>query len=116
MCDSTPDVISTSQCNTTVTKNWTWQFPSQTINIQFSNPISNTYGMQNIPINSRAVCNFSVEGNGLPSCTLGFFTKNGNLYIDCESIIFCAYQIGKKGDSYIMRSQDGFTTSTLTPQ
>jgi hypothetical protein len=117
MCDDSPNPISTSACSMNVPTNWIWKFPSQTISdVTFSNPISNIYGMNGNPVMGRAVCNFSVSGTGLPSCVLGFFTRAGNLYIDTIDSTFCAYQIGKQGNSYIMRSQDGSTTSTLTPQ
>lgn len=117
-CPKSVVPVNRKNCTMNVPKNWKWIFPDKTILVTFDNPVTNEYNLGNATILSRAVCNFDVHDNNkiIPSCSKGFLTGNGNLYIDAESNIYCAYQIGKGADgSYIMRSQDGDTTSMLIP-
>lgn len=129
-CPKIVTPVNSENCNIVVAKNWKWVFPNKTLFVTFDQPISNQYGLGGRPVVSRAVCNFSVYDSGknpttsisIPPCdinkgrSVGFFTKNGNLYIDSYTNLYCAYQIGRNSDgSYLMRSQDGSTISSLYP-
>lgn len=129
-CPKSPVPVSTQKCSINIPQNWKWIFPDKTIPITFGNPVTNSYNLGGKPVGSRAVCSFEVYDTGtsssgskiIPPCdinkglTQGFFTRNGKLYIDSYTNLYCAYQIGRNSDgSYVMRSQDGATTSTLSP-
>jgi hypothetical protein len=76
---------------------------------------------------ARAVCGFDIKAtyagsgtpaNPVPSDLAGFATNFGGkwkIYFDSDkSFVFCAYTIGRNGNSFTMRSEDGVTLSTLS--
>lgn len=98
----------------TVHANWIWDFSINPnlgcFKVTF-NPIKQPKGTT-----APACVWFNVTGDNIDDGTTGMFSIDKKLYIDDNSSWqIMAYQIDMKNGSYIMKSQDGFTISTLTP-